>query len=135
MLTPFEFDIESFRGCYPGLTEDKISDAELTACWEELCALLGDGQGNFPYSPEKIKPIVRSALCHLATLRMNNSDQPGRVTSATEGSVSVSFEVLQAKTETAQWWNQTRCGALFWAMTLPQRSGPRIYPGLRAGIY
>ncbi|MDY3115978.1 MAG: DUF4054 domain-containing protein [Sutterella sp.] len=136
MNTPFSFDIAEFRERYPGLTEAKISDGALNGCWDDVKALLADEEGNFPYPPSKIKPILFAALCHMATLATNDRDQPGRITSATEGSVSVSFEALQIKSETGQWWQQTKCGALFWALTLPYRSGLRFYPGRKiVGIY
>lgn len=135
-MTPFSLNIEDFRQLYPGLTEDVISDAGLEANWATVCALLGDEKGAFPYPESRIQPILYAALCHLATLATNGQSQPGRVTSATEGSVSVSFEATQIKSETGQWWNQTKCGALFWVLTLPYRSGVRIYPGQKpVGIF
>ncbi len=128
-MTPFGLDIDSFRDLYPGLTEDVISDAELQNLWGFVVELLGDGKGDFPYPESTIQPILYAALCHLATLETNGSNQPGRIASATEGSVSVSYEALQVNSEVGAWWNQTKCGALFWMMTKRYRVGCRFYGG------
>lgn len=62
----------------------------------------------------------------------------GRVSSATEGSVSVSTEYVAAQTNSQAFWNQTPYGALFWAATVGLRSaryvpGPRPFLGSAAG--
>lgn len=41
----------------------------------------------------------------------------GRVSQATQGSVSVTLEFAQAKTQLQAFWNQTQYGALYWAAT------------------
>ncbi len=128
-MTPFELDISSFRAAYPGLTEAKISDEELETLWASIMALLGDGEGNFPYPKATIKAILYAALCHLATLHTNGMDQPGRIASATEGSVSTSFDFIKTNSEVGDWWMQTKCGALFWMMTKRYRVGCRFYGG------
>lgn len=128
-MTPYTLDIEDFRKVYPGLSEEVISDEGLENLWAVVSVQLGDGEGNFPYSPKTIKPILYAALCHLATLQTSDSNQPGRVASASQGSTSVSFENLQVKSETGQWWNQTKCGALFWVLTQRYRTGCKLYRG------
>ena len=128
-MTPFTLDIETFRSIYPGLNEEVISDQELENLWAVIVEMLGDGEGNFPYPENTIQPILYAALCHLATLETNGLDQPGRVTSAGQGSTSASIEALQANSEVGQWWYQTKCGALFWMMTKRYRVGCRFYRG------
>lgn len=54
----------------------------------------------------------------------------GRVSSATEGSVSVSTEYIAAQSNSQAFWNQTPYGALFWAATVGLRSA-RYVPGPR----
>ena len=111
MMTPFKLDLPTFRKMYPGLTEDVISDVELLTLWGVVDALLGDGEGNFPYPESSIQTILYAALCHL------------------EGSVSTSFENLKIQSETGEWWNQTKCGALFWVLTKRYRVACRFYGG------
>ena len=129
MMTPFKLDLPTFRKMYPGLTEDVISDGELLTLWGVVDALLGDGEGNFPYPESSIQTILYAALCHLATLETNGMNQPGRIASATEGSVSTSFENIKIQSEVGEWWNQTKCGALFWVLTKRYRVACRFYGG------
>lgn len=128
-MTPFSLDIDTFRTLYPGLTEQVISDQQLENLWAVIVEMLGDGDGNFPYPDNIIQTILYAALCHLATLETNGQNQPGRIASASQGSVSVSFEGLQVKSEIGAWWNQTKCGAMFWVMTKRYRVGCRFYGG------
>jgi len=74
-----------------------------------------------------VDPVVRQALLYLLTAHVTflftpslaNNNQPpgivGRINAATEGSVSVSAEF--PSTPEAAWFNQTKYGAQFWAMT------------------
>lgn len=126
-LTPFVFDVATFRSCYPALTEERISDEQLENCYGVVSAMLGDGEGNFPYPEATIQPIIFSAVCHLATLSLNDSDSPSRVSSASQGSVSASFDAVQWQGESASWWSLTKCGALFWVLTKKYRTGCKLY--------
>lgn len=127
MADAFIFDPSDFRTHYPKFTDEVISDEALTALYEGFSAIVGDGEGHFLYKPETVKTIVYCAVCHLATLNASDLDQPARVSSASQGSTSTSFENLQSGSESGQFWNLTRCGALFWVMTMPYRSGCRLY--------
>lgn len=58
----------------------------------------------------------------------------GRVTSATEGSVTVTAEFVAAKNALEAWWLQTPYGAMYWAATAGYRTmryvpGPRPFLG------
>lgn len=123
----YELDDAAFRAAYPAFTEEAVSEEKLAASWEAVKVLLGDGEGNFPYPEKKLQTILWAALCHLLTLDMSELNQPSRIASAGEGSVSTSFDNLQAKTETGAWWNLTKCGALFWVLTMPYRTGAKLY--------
>jgi hypothetical protein len=125
--TPFELDLAVFRAAYPAFTEEKISDEQIQYLWGVVNAQLGDGKGNFLYPAPQNQAILFAALCHLVTLELNGRDQPGVLSSASEGSVSANFQNLQIKSETGQWWNQTKCGALFWVLTQKYRMGCRFY--------
>lgn len=127
-------DIEEFRQWFPGLTEEVISDTLLEILWQQVFSLFGntDATSFAPYDPEATPPVIERkvllyyALCHLATLS-TRGDQPGRVASASEGSVSTSFDLIKSESQTAQWWNQTPCGSTYWTMTAKYRRGGRIY--------
>ena len=62
MTTFFSPDIAEFRSWYVGLTEEKISDVALEGLWDVVKTLLGDGEGNFPYTESEVKPITYAAL-------------------------------------------------------------------------
>lgn len=128
-MTPFSLDIETFRACYPGLTEAVISDTELENLWGVISVMLGDGAGNFIYPAPANQTILYAALCHLATLQTNGMTQPGRVSSANQGSVSVGFENIHVNSYNGQWWSQTKCGSLFWVLTTKYRVGCKLYVG------
>lgn len=58
---------------------------------------------------------------------------PGRLSSATEGTVSTSFEYLIPQgSAMAAWFNQTKYGAMFWMATAQFRSAK--YYGLSSGV-
>ena len=126
-MTPFGLDVDAFRECYPALTEERISDEQIENLFGVVSAMLGDGEGNFPYPEATIQAILFSALCHLVTLSLNDSESPSRIASASEGSVSVSFENVTWQGEDASWWSLTRCGSLFWILTKKYRTGCKLY--------
>lgn len=127
-------DTEEFRSWFRGLSYDVISDEVLASLWDQACDLVGntDGTSFAPYEPDAVPPklerksLLYYALCHLATL-LTRGDQPGRVASATEGSVSTSFDLIRSSSQAAQWWNQTPCGATYWTLTAKYRMGGRLY--------
>ena len=129
MSAAFTFVPADFRRRYPAFTEEKASDDALNSAWEAVAALLANREGLFPYPPEKAAAILFPAVCHILTLETSEHDAPGRVSSASQGSVSVSFDLVQANGMNAQWWNLTRCGALFWVLSAPYRISLKLYRG------
>ena len=135
-MASVELNAEEFRKWFPGLAEDVIPDELLGILWEQVCEIVGntDATSIAPYDPEATppknerKPLLYYALCHFATLT-NRGDQPGRIASASEGSVSTSFDLIQSKSQTAQFWNQTPCGTMFWTLTAKYRVGGRLFGG------
>lgn len=129
-----ELDIEEFREWFPGLTSCVISDDVLDVLWQQVCSLLGntDATSFAPYDPDATPQVLERkvqlyyALCHFATLA-TRGDQPGRIASASEGSVSTSFDLIKSNSQTAQWWNQTPCGSTYWTLTAKYRMGGRLY--------
>ena len=133
-MASVELDFEEFRTWFPGLTEDVIPDASLEVFWEQVCEFVGntDEKSFAPYDPDATPPknerkaLLYYALCHFATLSVRR-DQPGRITHASEGSVSTGFDLIQSTSQTAQWWNQTPCGSTYWTLTAKYRMGGRLY--------
>ncbi len=72
-------------------------------------------------------------LAHILTLTGNDGDgtfQTGRVSSATEGSVSGAFASVDTDSNT--WWNSTAYGQKVWQL-IRKRGGATYYSGNRAG--
>lgn len=79
---------------------------------------------NGPRSPvvdtERRQVLFGLLVAHMAKLLSPINGEPasplvGRITNATEGSVSVGVDMPTAPG--AEWYNQTAYGAMFWAMT------------------
>lgn len=106
----------------------------LGVLWDQVGAIVGttDADSFAPFDPDATPPVLERkvllyyALCHMATLS-TRGDQPGRVASASEGSVSSSFDLIKSNSQSAQWWNQTPCGSTYWMMTGKYRLGGRLY--------
>lgn len=130
------FDPDKFREIYPAYSDEvKFSDEYLQYYFDLAVGFVGntDADSFAPYDPEN-KIFLRERLlylvtCHLLTLDQRPEGQPGRVTSATQGSVSTSFDLLKANTFVGDWWAQTKCGAMYWTMTARFRVGGRFYGG------
>lgn len=101
-----------------------------------------DGGG--PVTTAATQTALLGLMCaHIAQLLNGSNTQPvsplvGRVSSASEGSVSVSVEMPSGGSPTQAWLSQTQWGAMFWAMAAPYRTaryvpGPRrvFNPGIR----
>ncbi len=76
--------------------------------------------------------FLNMLTAHIAQMNASINGQPsaslvGRVSNATEGSVSVGIENNYAP-GSAQWYQQTKYGAAFWAATVKYRS-MRYVPG------
>lgn len=132
------FDPEKFRSIYPAFSDEtKYSNEYLQNYFDIAAEFVGntDSTSFAPYDPDK-NIFLRARLldlvtCHLLTLESQPAGQNGRISSATQGSVSTSFDLLKANTFVGDWWAQTRCGAMYWVMTARFRIGGRIYPGNR----
>lgn len=57
----------------------------------------------------------------------------GRVSSATEGTVSISAEYAAQVSQSMAWFIQTQYGALFWQLTSPYRSFRYVAPAYCCG--
>ena len=127
--------ISEFLGLFPHLqtayTDGKITDTQITDAFDTVAEWLGNEDGSpFPYNPPKVltrKRLLYLATCHLLTLGLMPMGTQGRVASASQGSVSTSFDLIHANGLTAQWWLQTPCGSQFWVMSQSYRKGGRVY--------
>ena len=103
-----------------------VSEAQADALFLMATGLhANDGTGPVKTYPQQLN-LMNLLVAHLAQLMYGSLSQPvsplvGRVSDATEGSVSVSTENLYPP-GTAQWWQQTRWGSMYWAFTQQYRN-------------
>ena len=98
--------------------------------WTEATLLVGnDGSG--PVADVARQTVLLNlATAHIAALNAGENGAPpsplvGRIASASEGAVSVSVE-NGFPPGSAQWWQQTRYGAQFWASTSVYRTATYV---------
>lgn len=82
--------------------------------------------------------LLNMVVAHLAYLQYGLPGQPpsplvGRISSASQGSVSVSTD-YGSQPQSAAWWVQTKYGAEWWAATLVWRT-MRYVPPVRARVF
>lgn len=117
------FDPEAFKIAYPAFAN--VSDALLQACFNEAGLYLSNTDCSVVQDIGKRTVLLWMLTAHIAYLRgalsPDGSTPPvGRVSSATEGSVSASMEY--AAPGTAAWFLQSQYGAAFWQATVSLRS-------------
>lgn len=128
-----EFNPANFRAIYPGYSDEvKYPDAYLTEHFNSATLFIPNTDSSFvPYDPANGVTIRAAILnyvtCHLLALAELPNGQAGRVASASQGSVSTSFDLLNGKSGAAQWWMQTQCGAMAWQLMSRFRLGGRIH--------
>ena len=85
----------------------------------------------YPYDPARgvytRQRLIDYAVCHLLLLQDQPANQVGRLSSASEGSVSTSFDLPKANSVAGEYWLQTKCGQQVWLLLQPYILGGRIY--------
>ncbi|WP_289171553.1 DUF4054 domain-containing protein [uncultured Parasutterella sp.] len=129
------FDSENFRKLYPAFSDEvAYPDELLEEYFSAAESFVGnDGNSFAPYDPSRKvflrKRLLDLVMCHLLTLDKMPNGPVGRVSSATQGSVSTSFDLLKTNSFIGDWWAQTKCGAMYWVLTARYRIGGRFYGG------
>lgn len=119
------FDYPTWIARYPEFTSTVNAATALDYFTEATLYLANDGTS--PASSSAIQLMLLNMLtAHLAMLYSGTATDPatsvvGRVSSANEGSVSVSL-TMDLPAGTAQWFGQTKYGISFWAATAAYRT-------------
>lgn len=126
------FDLDLFKEQFPSLISASVTEGVLDLMWHTAESFVrNDDSSEIPYDPEsKVftrRMLLYYAMAHLLRLTLNPTGLPGRITSASEGSVNISVESFQANSLNAQWWSQTPEGLLFWQLSAPYRLGTRVF--------
>lgn len=135
------FVYADWLGVYPAFTTT-VSEPLATSYFGLACLSLDNTDCSPVQDIAARTSLLYMATAHIAQLFSGSAGNPanglvGRVSSATEGSVSVSTEFAN-KSASAAWWLQTPWGAMWWQLTAPYRTaryipGPRPYLGVRPG--
>lgn len=125
------FDYSQFSALFPELVNGGVTEP-VASSFFSVAGLLLDNSDCSPVQDVSSRlTMLNYATAHLASLAgyplPAGSTVPvprelvGRVSSATEGSVSVSTD-YGAMRENSAWWLQTQYGALFWQLTRALRT-------------
>jgi hypothetical protein len=135
------FDPAAFKLAFPEFAT--VTDARLQMLFDLAACTLLDNAANDPcMSLCQRTNLFNLLVAHLLALfgtgaagaSTDNGAPVGRLSSATEGSVSSSFEYnIPSGSAMAPWYLQTQYGALFWTATAPFRSA-RYYANGQSGI-
>lgn len=118
---------------YNAVNEGKLTEAQITDAFNYVASWLkADDSSMFPYDPEKgvttRKDMLYLALCHVLTLSLWGANgQGGRIASASQGSVSTSFDLIKTNKFSSDWWNQTQCGQMYYKQFQPYAKGGKFY--------
>lgn len=115
------FVIAEFRALYPTI---KATDAQLEMHFKFAVWLLGNDKCSLVKDLEMRKYFLYLLVAHMATLDQQadeGSPVVGRVSSATEGTVSIGLDYGEMN-DNARWYLQTPYGAKYWQMIKRFRS-------------
>ena len=117
------FNPAAFKARYPEFVA--VADTTLAAVFEEATLYLSNTDGPV-HSLTRRAMLFNMLVAHIVYLSgvLNGDGQPqpvGRITSASEGSVSVSFDGPAATPGSGAWFQQTQYGAAFWQATTSLR--------------
>src|SRR5690554_8221029 len=116
-----EFDVEEFRDLYPSI---QATDAQLEMYFEMAETFLDNTPCSVVKNLEARKRLLYLLVAHIATLTgqaEKGNNVVGRISSATEGSVSVSID-YGTMGNNERWYLQTPWGAMYWQLTKKYRS-------------
>ncbi|CUI41155.1 DUF4054 domain-containing protein [Achromobacter xylosoxidans] len=119
------FDPAEFRQIYPSFST--LTDQQLNHAFSMATLYLSNKDSSAVCDVDERKVLLYLLTAHIAALTYGENGQGprplvGRISSATEGSVSVSAEYNVAP-GSAQWYAQTGYGAQYWEATAKYRVG------------
>lgn len=122
MSNVYVFDPVLFKMVYPQFST--LSDEVLEYFFERAESQLDNSESScIPLKERKI--LFNLLVAHYAELQNRiaegNGGLVGNITSASEGSVSISVDTLKSTSSTGAWLNQTPYGAEYWILTAKYR--------------
>lgn len=131
-LTPgiVAFDPTAFIAAFPSFTT--VPAQALTANFNLATLYLNNSYCSVVQDEPTRAQLLNLATAHITALLNGVNGQPpggtvGRISGATQGSVSVQME-FKTDSEAASFWQQTQWGAMFWAATAVYRTMRYVRP-------
>lgn len=134
------FDPAAFKAAFPEFAD--VPEARLQILFTLATGLLDNTDASLVTDITQRTAMFYYIVAHMLALfgttvagatNAGPSGVVGRVSSATEGSVSTSLAYEVPASPGAAWWNQTQYGALYWLLMAPYR-GFRYVAAGRSGI-
>lgn len=125
------FDYATWAKRYPELS-GSVDDCQAQGYFDEATFYLDNTDGSIVSDVARRAVLLNMITAHIAQLYAplngkESSPLVGRITNATEGSVSVATDYGQ-QSASAAWWIQTRYGAAAWQAMAPYRTFRYIAP-------
>lgn len=115
------FVAADFKVIYPEFTS--VADVLLQSYFDRATLYLANTDNSMVSDISQRTMLLYLLVAHIASLRKScGQGLVGRVSSATEGSVSVSADYPTQTNALAAWLTQTQYGAEFWAATAKYRT-------------
>jgi len=124
------FDPAAFKARYPEFAA--VADPTLAACFDEAGLYLSNTDNSPVQNLTRRATLLNMLTAHVAyiggLLSADGMPRPvGRVSQASEGSVSAAFEGVPPTPGSGAWFQQSQYGAAFWQATSGLR-GMRYIP-------
>ena len=124
------FDPAAFKARYPEFAA--VADPTLAACFDEAGLYLSNSDNSPVQNLTRRATLLNMLTAHVAyiggLLSADGMPRPvGRVSQASEGSVSAAFEGVPPTPGSGAWFQQSQYGAAFWQATSSLR-GMRYVP-------
>lgn len=119
------FDFDAWLRRYPEFEDTVTQDLASEFFAEATLYHANDGSGPVRTVAAQ-SMLLNMVTAHVAQMAVGSDNNPpssavGRVSSATQGSISATLE-MEVPPGTAQWWSQTKYGAAYWAATAAYRT-------------
>ena len=131
-----EFVPADFRALFPQFTDPPTTDAMLDMYFALATLILDNSCGSLVQDAAQRERLLNLLMAHIATLMPlataggsgSGASIVGPITSATEGTVSISAGWLSNVSQSMAWFLLTAWGQLFWQLTAPYRSFRYVPP-------
>lgn len=124
------FDPAAFKAAFPSFAS--VPDSVITGNFNLATLYLNNSYCSVVQDEPTRAQLLNLATAHVTALLNGVNGQPasgtvGRISNATQGSVSVQME-FKTDSEAASFWAQTPWGAAFWAATAVYRTMRYVRP-------